>query len=36
VLTQEGFGSAESRDGHGEGWSSALDKLERLLENERN
>jgi uncharacterized protein YndB with AHSA1/START domain len=32
VLRQEGFASADSRDGHGEGWSSAFGKLERLLE----
>jgi uncharacterized protein YndB with AHSA1/START domain len=31
VLTQEGFESPQSRDGHGEGWSSALDQLERLF-----
>jgi uncharacterized protein YndB with AHSA1/START domain len=29
VLTQEGFGSRESRDGHVEGWSSTLDQLEK-------
>jgi uncharacterized protein YndB with AHSA1/START domain len=31
VLTQEGFESADSRDGHGEGWSSTLDHLERFF-----
>jgi uncharacterized protein YndB with AHSA1/START domain len=29
VLTQEGFASPQSRDGHVEGWSSSLDQLER-------
>jgi uncharacterized protein YndB with AHSA1/START domain len=32
VLVQVGFGSAEIRDAHDEGWSSALDNLHRLLE----
>jgi uncharacterized protein YndB with AHSA1/START domain len=32
VLTQEGFGSEESRDGHLGGWSSALDKLTALFD----
>jgi uncharacterized protein YndB with AHSA1/START domain len=27
VLTHEGFANAEARDGHEQGWSSALDKL---------
>jgi uncharacterized protein YndB with AHSA1/START domain len=31
VLTQTGFETAESREGHREGWSSALDHLERLF-----
>ena len=31
VLTQEGFGSPQSRDGHVEGWSRSLDQLETLL-----
>jgi uncharacterized protein YndB with AHSA1/START domain len=31
VLTQEGFASPESRDGHVGGWSSALDNLEQLF-----
>jgi uncharacterized protein YndB with AHSA1/START domain len=31
VLTQEGFASPQSRDGHVEGWSSSLDQLERLF-----
>jgi uncharacterized protein YndB with AHSA1/START domain len=31
VLTQVGFGSAGSRDGHETGWSSTLDQLERML-----
>jgi uncharacterized protein YndB with AHSA1/START domain len=31
VLTQEGFDSPQSRDGHAQGWSSALDQLERLF-----
>jgi uncharacterized protein YndB with AHSA1/START domain len=30
VLTQEGFASPQSRDGHVEGWSSSFDNLERL------
>jgi uncharacterized protein YndB with AHSA1/START domain len=34
VLTQEGFGSPESRDGHEGGWSSALDNLEGLFSEE--
>jgi uncharacterized protein YndB with AHSA1/START domain len=29
VLTQVGFTSPQSRDGHVEGWSSSLDQLER-------
>jgi predicted enzyme related to lactoylglutathione lyase/uncharacterized protein YndB with AHSA1/START domain len=31
VLTQAGFASPESRDGHREGWSSALDNLQTLF-----
>ena len=31
VLRQEGLGSIASRDDHGKGWSSALNKLERYL-----
>jgi uncharacterized protein YndB with AHSA1/START domain len=31
VLTQEGFASPESRDGHGEGWSSSLNRLEAMF-----
>jgi uncharacterized protein YndB with AHSA1/START domain len=31
VLTQEGFTSPQSRDGHIGGWSSSLDQLERLF-----
>lgn len=31
VLTQAGFASPESRDGHREGWSSALDNLQALF-----
>ena len=31
VLTQEGFSSPQSRDGHVEGWSSSLAQLERLF-----
>jgi uncharacterized protein YndB with AHSA1/START domain len=31
VLTQEGFGSPQSRDGHGEGWSSSLNRLEAMF-----
>jgi len=31
VLTQEGFASDESRDGHQEGWNGALDKLANFL-----
>jgi uncharacterized protein YndB with AHSA1/START domain len=31
VLTQEGFGSPESRNGHVIGWSSALDGLEAMF-----
>ncbi|MBB4635009.1 SRPBCC family protein [Longimicrobium terrae] len=32
VLTQEGFGSAASRDGHGEGWGSTMDRLVELFQ----
>lgn len=31
ILTQRGFPSQASRDGHGEGWESAFDKLADLL-----
>ena len=31
VLTQEGFASPQSRDGHGEGWSSSLDQLKEMF-----
>ena len=31
TLRQEGLGSAENRDGHGKGWNSALNKLDRYL-----
>lgn len=31
VLTQEGFTSGESRDGHTEGWASSLGRLQGLL-----
>jgi uncharacterized protein YndB with AHSA1/START domain len=31
TLRQEGLGTIESRDGHGKGWNSALNKLERYL-----
>ena len=31
VLTQEGFENSGSRDGHEEGWSSALNQLERFF-----
>jgi uncharacterized protein YndB with AHSA1/START domain len=32
VLTQEGFENVGIRDGHGEGWSSSLDRLVELME----
>lgn len=32
VLTHERFATAESRDGHGQGWSSALNRLEAHLD----
>jgi hypothetical protein len=32
IFTQQGFESAASRDGHGEGWASAFDLLTQLLE----
>jgi uncharacterized protein YndB with AHSA1/START domain len=32
VLTQSGFASPESRDGHVEGWSSALDQLAAMFQ----
>jgi uncharacterized protein YndB with AHSA1/START domain len=28
---QSGFDSAESRDGHSEGWTECFDKLDELL-----
>jgi uncharacterized protein YndB with AHSA1/START domain len=31
ILHQEGLGSASSRDAHGRGWNSALNKLDRHL-----
>jgi uncharacterized protein YndB with AHSA1/START domain len=31
VLTQDGFASPQSRDGHGQGWSSSLDQLEKMF-----
>ena len=31
VLTQEGFAAAPSRDSHVQGWSSSLNRLERLF-----
>ena len=34
TLTQTGFASAASRDGHGEGWASTLDRLTVLAEAE--
>jgi uncharacterized protein YndB with AHSA1/START domain/uncharacterized damage-inducible protein DinB len=34
VLTQVGFSSAGSRDGHVEGWTSTLERLERMLRSE--
>ena len=27
VFTQSGFATDESRDGHGEGWNAAIDRL---------
>jgi uncharacterized protein YndB with AHSA1/START domain len=35
VLTQTGFESAESRDGHRIGWSSSIDNLENLFAEKR-
>jgi uncharacterized protein YndB with AHSA1/START domain len=35
VLTQTGFESAESRDGHRIGWSSSIDNLEKLFAERR-
>ena len=32
VMTQEGFRTVEVRDGHVEGWTSCLNKLERLFD----
>jgi uncharacterized protein YndB with AHSA1/START domain len=32
VFTQTGFRSVETRDSHDDGWASAFDKLEALLE----
>jgi uncharacterized protein YndB with AHSA1/START domain len=31
VLTHEGFPNAEAKDGHNEGWTSCLGRLEELL-----
>ncbi|MEP6474615.1 MAG: SRPBCC domain-containing protein [Gemmatimonadota bacterium] len=31
TLRQTGFTSTESRDGHHEGWTSTLDRLEEFL-----
>jgi uncharacterized protein YndB with AHSA1/START domain len=31
-LTHEGFGAADAREGHEQGWSSALRRLEASLE----
>jgi uncharacterized protein YndB with AHSA1/START domain len=31
ILRQEGLGSASNRDQHGQGWNSALNKLDRYL-----
>ncbi len=31
TLRQEGLGSVENRDGHGKGWNSAFNKLERYV-----
>ncbi len=35
ILRQEGLGSASSRDEHGRGWNSALNKLDRHLAHRR-
>jgi uncharacterized protein YndB with AHSA1/START domain len=35
ILTQTGFESAESRDGHRIGWSSSIDNLEKLFAEKR-
>lgn len=32
VLTQEGFATVGSRDGHEQGWASTLDRLVRMME----
>jgi uncharacterized protein YndB with AHSA1/START domain len=32
VLTQTGFGNEASREGHRAGWSSVLDRLQKMLE----
>jgi uncharacterized protein YndB with AHSA1/START domain len=34
VLTQEGFATPQSRDGHREGWASTLNRLEALFAEE--
>jgi uncharacterized protein YndB with AHSA1/START domain len=33
ILMQEGLGTVENRDGHSQGWNSALNKLDRHLAN---
>ena len=35
TLTHEGLPTAEDREGHGRGWNSTLNKLERYLKGER-
>jgi hypothetical protein len=35
VFTQTGFRSVETRDSHDEGWDSAFEKLEALLEKDQ-
>ncbi len=35
ILRQEWFGSASNRDQHGQGWNSALNKLDRHLKHGR-
>jgi uncharacterized protein YndB with AHSA1/START domain len=35
ILRQEGLGSASNRDQHGQGWNSALNKLDRYLKQRR-
>ena len=34
VLTQEGFATPQSRDGHREGWASTLNRLEAMFAEE--